>query len=138
MKKLQLLLLTISLIFVSSNIFAAKDPSNHKNKSSFHPCPVNASAGKRAQVKTTIIRKKGKPSHNKNAKKVTQKTTKTKTVKQKTVKTKTVKQKQEKIKKEKQPKQNTAKQSNIQMKATHKSHSHGKKYKSKSVSYSTF
>ena len=80
----------------SFGIVSAKDPANHKNKSSFHPCPVNASAGKRAQVRTTTIRKKGKPASVKKVKTVKQKTVKTKTVKTKKVK-------QEKVKEEKQP-----------------------------------
>lgn len=90
-----ILSLCVMLFFVGNA--AAKDPAN---KSSFHPCPVNASAGKRAQVRTTTIRKKGKPAQIKKTK-----TVKTKTVKQKTVKTKAVQQKQTKTKVAKQPKQ---------------------------------
>src|ERR1700749_4975792 len=102
MKNLRLFLFTFIVMLFSFGIVSAKDPA--KRKSSFHPCPVNASAGQRAQVRTTTIRKKIIPAHVKHTKAVKQKTVKQKAVKQKTVKTKTVKQKQKKVKTEKQPK----------------------------------
>jgi outer membrane biosynthesis protein TonB len=119
MKNLRLFLLTSILFLFFFGTISAKNPENHKSKSSFHPCPVNASAGKRANVRMTTIRKKGKPAPVRKEKTVKQKTIKTKTVKQKTVKTKTVKQKTEKVKTEKQPKVKTEKQPKVKNNRSH-------------------
>jgi hypothetical protein len=132
MKNLRHFLFTFIVMLFSFGIVSAKDPANRKNKSSFRPCPVNASAGKRAQVRTTTIRKKIIPAHVKHTK-----TVKQKTVKQKTVKTKTVKQKQEKVKTEKQPKQKKSRHAAHELNYSGgKSHSRGKK--TTSVSRSVF
>jgi outer membrane biosynthesis protein TonB len=116
MKNVRYFFLTCLLMAFSSGIVLAIGPAFQKEKS-FHACPVNAKAGKRANVRTTVIRKKGKPQKIKKVKTQKTKTVKQKAVKQKTAKTKTPKQKTEKVK---TPKQKTEKVKKVKQQSDRK------------------